>query len=102
MTNTIIMQVTLQDLCQSVALDESILLEVIEHGIANPVSGSDAQSWLFEEHVVNVVKKAFRLHRDLGIEWQAIALVLELLEQRDQLQAENAQLRQRLSRFIED
>lgn len=102
MTNIIIQHVNVQDLCTSAELEESILLEVIEHGIASPLTGDDIASWLFDVNVVNVVKKASRLRRDLDIEWQAVALILELLDQRDQLQAENAQLRQRLSRFVQE
>lgn len=102
MTNIIVQHISWQDLCLSAGLEHSILLEVIEHGIASPVSGNDAETWLFDAGIVNVVKKAGRLRDDLEIEWQAIALILELLQQRDQLQAENAQLRQRLSRFIEE
>lgn len=102
MTNIIIQHVNVQDLCTSAELEESILLEVIEHGIASPLAGDDIASWLFDVSVVNVVKKASRLRRDLDIEWQAIAVILELLEQRDLLQAENAQLRQRLSRFVQE
>lgn len=102
MTNIIMMQISLADLCAKLELEESMLLEVIEHGIAAPIEGNDCESWIFDINVINVVEKAHRLRRDLQIEWAAIALVMELLQQRDQLEVENAQLRQQLSRFLHE
>ena len=44
-------------------------------------------------------KRARRLQGELQIEWAGIALALQLLDELEQLRAENSQLRRRLSRF---
>lgn len=44
------------------------------------------------------VQRATRYGSDLGLNWQGIALVLDLLEQRDRLNLENAALLKRLQR----
>lgn len=46
-----------------------------------------------------LVKKAARIQHDLSLDWSAIALVLQLLDERDELIAENQMLKQHLSRF---
>jgi chaperone modulatory protein CbpM len=49
---------------------------------------------------VHWVKKAIRLNQELEIDWVAVALVLELLKQKAQLQRENQELQHQLARFI--
>ena len=49
---------------------------------------------------MNIASKATRIHRDLAIDWADIALVLKLLGEVEVLRAENAMLKQRLSRFL--
>lgn len=73
---------SLQDLCRFCQADEAWVLELVEHGVLTP-KGSKIESWQFRG--VNIVraKKARRLGRDLGINIAGVALVLELLEQRD-------------------
>lgn len=98
---TLVINISLAELSAAAQLPEAILLEVIEHGILEPVAGNSAQEWQFSRDMISVLQKAVRLHQDLEINWQGIAMVLELLEQREQLLSENAMLRQILGRFIE-
>ncbi|WP_309137207.1 chaperone modulator CbpM, partial [Escherichia coli] len=42
-----------------------------------------------------------RLQRELELDWQAVALVLDLLSEVEQLKDENHSLRSRLERFLE-
>ena len=97
-----VIHLSFSELSQTVRLSEDVLMEVIEHGILDPVSGADRDDWQFAGDIVTVLQKAVRLHQDLEINWQGIALVLELLEQRDELLLENTMLRQRLSRFVSE
>ena len=57
------------------------------------------EQWLFDDQCLCVVQRARRLQQDLELNWHGIALVIELLEQRDRLKAENEALLRRLQRF---
>jgi chaperone modulatory protein CbpM len=58
--------------------------ELVEHGVLTP-DGASFSEWHF--HGTNIVraKKARRLQRDLGLNAPGIALVLDLLQERDAL-----------------
>ncbi len=92
---------TLIDACHATGLESHLLFEIVEYGIITP-QGNSPDDWLFDLHMITTAKRALRLQRDLHLEWSAIALVLELLDEREQLRAENAMLQQRLERFLCD
>ena len=46
------------------------------------------------------MQRAIRLQRDLDIDWVAVAMLIDLLREREQLSYENRILRQRLERFL--
>ena len=75
---------TLADLCRFCQADESWVLELVDHGVLEP-KGTTAEHWRFRG--VNIVraKKARRLNRDLGINAAGVAMVLDLLEERDRI-----------------
>ena len=74
--------VSLQDLCRFCQADEAWVIELVEHGVLNP-SGATIQSWHFRGLSILRAKKARRLNQDLGINAAGIAMVLDLLDQRD-------------------
>jgi chaperone modulatory protein CbpM len=90
-----------EELCDVAELSSHIIIEIVEHGIIEP-DGADPENWIFSTQMVTVAKKAYRLHRDLNIDWQGIALTINLLDELEQLKLENKQLRRRLDRFITD
>jgi len=49
---------------------------------------------------VAVAKRAAKLRHDLELEWEGVALALDLLEEVQQLRAENQMLKQRLARLV--
>jgi len=56
--------------------------------------------WRFEDYELVVAKRAAKLHKDLEMEWEGVALALELLEEVQQLRSENRRLKQQLGRFV--
>ena len=56
------MRISLHELCQYEGLNEQLIVEVVEHGIAQPVAGSRVVDWVFETTSVYWVRKAVRLH----------------------------------------
>lgn len=73
---------SLPDLCRFVHADEDWVIELVEEGVLTPV-GSHRGNWRFVGVSIARAKKAGRLSRDLGINTPGLALVLELMEQRD-------------------
>lgn len=90
---------TFTELCHSTNLNETQLQELIEFSIVMPVAGTHTQEWLFEVASVSLIKKAARIHHDFAIDWEGIALVLNLLDEIEKLHTENNQLKKQLSRF---
>jgi len=99
--NDFYISLTLQEVCHSAGLNSDQLLEIIEQGIIEP-EGEAPEQWLFSSTMLCTARRASRLHYDLDLEWSAIALVLDLLQEKEHLQRENAMLRQRLQRFFAD
>lgn len=91
---------SLRDACAATALSETVFLTLVEHGIVQP-QGLTPADWCFDLHTVSVARRAVRLHHDLELDWTAVALVVELLEERDRLRADNAALLRRLQRFLD-
>lgn len=101
MTSTML-NISFADLCQSVSINEALMIELVDYGIVTPVAGQQQEEWLFNVTAVSVANKAKRIHQDLVIDWADIPLVLRLLEEMEELRVENNYLRQRLNRFLVD
>jgi chaperone modulatory protein CbpM len=78
----IVEALSLQDLCRFCQAEETRVIELVEHGVLDPV-GSTKGNWRFVGTNIVRAKKARRLNRDLGVNTAGIALVLDLLEERD-------------------
>ncbi|HWD33791.1 MAG TPA: chaperone modulator CbpM [Pseudomonas sp.] len=99
MSSTLIVQLDMQTLCQEADLPAAYVIEIVEHGIVEP-TGRTPEDWLFDDQAPVLAKRAAKLHHDLELEWEGVALALELLEEVQQLRSENSMLKQRLSRFV--
>lgn len=82
---------TLEDLCRFCHADETWVIELVEYGVLEPM-GSTKRNWRFVGNSILRARKAHRLHRDLGINTAGVALVLDLLEERDAMMRRLAQL----------
>lgn len=80
--NDIVEALSLTDLCRFCHADETWVIELVEHGVLEPL-GSTSGNWRFVGTSIVRAKKARRLHRDLGVNIAGVALVLDLLEERD-------------------
>ncbi len=99
MTDTVVMEMDVTEICEVLSVSRQTLIQVVEEGIVEP-PGESPQHWLFDTRMVTVAKKACRLHDDLGIEWAGVALALQLMDEAECLRQENHRLRRRLERFI--
>lgn len=98
--NEISCHISLVELCQGEGIQREVIVDVVEYGIAKPVSGKDSSDWVFDTRSVHWIKKAIRLSQDLEIDWLAVSMVVDLLQQKQALEHKNRQLQRRLQRFI--
>ena len=96
----IMLQVSLQELCEQEGITETMVVAVVEHGITQPLAGDEFNEWVFESSSVHWMKKAIRLYHDLELDWVSVAMLIDLLQQRDDLQRENERLKIQLDRFV--
>jgi chaperone modulatory protein CbpM len=99
MRNTLV--VDMQEFCQVVDMPVAYVMEIVEHGIVEP-QGTRPDEWLFDTYSLSVAKRAVKLHHELELEWDGVALALTLLDELEQVRAENRMLKQRLGRFLQD
>jgi chaperone modulatory protein CbpM len=97
----IVMSISLQELCQCEGLSEPLIIEIVDHGIAEPVAGTNTKDWVFEATSVHWLRKAVRLHNDLDIDWIAVSMLIDLLRKNEALQRQNESFQQQLRRFCE-
>ena len=97
----IVLGVSLHELCQCEGLTEQLIIEVVDHGIAQPFAGNNVVDWVFDASSVHWLQKAVRLHYDLEIDWIAVAMVIDLLQKNEALRRENECIEQQLKRFLD-
>lgn len=85
--NTIVF--SLAELCKECQLGEHFVLELIEFDIIHADTGNNT----FSYQQFQLVEKAVRLKRDLELNNQGVALVIELLERISEQERELALLR---------
>ncbi|HYA02566.1 MAG TPA: chaperone modulator CbpM [Syntrophobacteria bacterium] len=85
---------TLEEISRLVDLHPEMVVRLVDLGLVDPEVGEP--EWLFRDTAVPIVWKIMRLHRDLGINWAGIGVVLDLLERIEGLEREIAWLRKQL------
>ena len=93
--------ISLSELCQLENIENEIITEIVEYGIVKPVADSEAVDWVFDTSSVYWIKKAVQLYRELELDWLAVALLIDLMQQRDSLQKENEFFQQQLRRLLQ-
>lgn len=88
------MEFSLAELCRACRLPAERVIELVEHGIIEPV-GPEPGLWRFQAISLRRVRSVQRLEQDLGVNIAGAALALDLL-------AELEVLRTRLARLDDD
>ena len=99
MSTPLIVHLDLAEFCEATDLSAVYVIEIVEHGILEP-QGKQPKDWRFNDYELSLAKRAAKLRRDLELEWEGVALALDLLEEVQQLRAENRMLKQRLGRLV--
>jgi len=97
----ILLKVSVSELCQLESITQQIIIEAVDHGIAEPLEGSAVTEWVFDTGSAHWLKKAVRLRQDLEIDWIAVAMLIDLLQQKESLERENQCIQQQLARFLQ-
>ncbi len=97
-----VVKISVSELCEREELSRSLLVQLVQYEIAQPVAGSTVDDWIFDVTSAHWMTRAVRLRRDLDIDWVAVAMLIDLLRERDRLSQENEYLQQRLGRFMND
>lgn len=84
MTVEIVETLTLTELCQFCHVQPHWVVGLVDQGVLDPI-GDTTPGWRFAAPSVARARKARRLARDLGLNMAGIALVLDLIEERDAL-----------------
>lgn len=75
---------SLSELTMFCDTNESWVVTLVDHGVVTPVARA-APEWEFTPSHIARARKAARLMRDLGLNVAGVALVLDLIEERDAL-----------------
>ncbi len=82
---------TISQLAQRCQLRQEYVHLMIRQGLIEPIASTED---LFEPHVAARVQKIVRLRRDLHVNYDGIAVVLELLERIEVLEARLARVQE--------
>ena len=97
----VLVAMTLPELCRLCRVHAEWIVELVDEGILEP-EGSESTDWRFSTISITRVRTAWRLHRDLGINPAGIAVALNLLEEREELQVRVQRLEHSLDNRILD
>ena len=70
--------VTLEELCEACRVEQSVIIELVEEGIVEPMT-EKVQPWRFSATTLPRVVRALRLQRDLELNLAGVAFALELI-----------------------
>ncbi|WJG10782.1 chaperone modulator CbpM [Aliiglaciecola sp. LCG003] len=96
----ITLYISIQDLCDSERIEQAVVVDIVEYGIASPIRADEDEAYVFDVENAYWLKKALQLKKELEIDWVATALAIELMKQNEVLRRENQSLQQKLQRFI--
>jgi chaperone modulatory protein CbpM len=78
---------TIDELCVACNVDANWVADLVEHGVIEP-TGRAGTGWQFTSLTIVRIAKAKRLERDLNLNPPALAVVLDLLDEIDDLRAQ--------------
>jgi DNA-binding transcriptional MerR regulator len=86
---------TVEDLARAAGLHPEQVQKFVEFGLVEPVAGGGSHP-MFAATMVERLRRAVRLKRDLGANLAGVAAILEMRERMENLQRELQHLRRRL------
>jgi len=85
-----------QTMCELSACDQETLLLCMQYELIKPIARSENGDWLFDTQALTRLQSVLRLQRDFDLTLPGLALVLDLIAERDALLERNALLERHL------
>lgn len=76
------------DLCTRLGIGPELLSLCQEWDIIHPSQTTPEGKMMFSQQMVDRLVSGLRLHRDLGINWEGVSVVLQLLERIEELESQ--------------
>lgn len=89
---------SLNELCEHCGLNPPLLVELVGLGLVTP-KVVESDQWLFQATVVPTLHQALRLRRELDLDWQGVAVAMDLLIQLRELRQQVDSLQRQLAVF---
>ncbi|RMH04766.1 MAG: hypothetical protein D6704_10535 [Nitrospirae bacterium] len=70
-----------EELCMRLGIGYDVLQTCLQWDIITPPIHNEKGVPLYHETAVDRLSRGLRLHRDLGVNWAGIAIILDLLDQ---------------------
>lgn len=87
---------TVAEICEICGIEMVVLQDLVAYEVVVPQRGFKAEQWQFDMAQLKRLRIALRLQRDLELNAAALALVLQLLEERENLRAQSVSLHKHL------
>lgn len=87
---------SLQELCERCRLQPPLLIELVGLGLITPRI-VERDQWLFRTTVITTLHHALRLRRELDLDWQGVAVAMDLLEKLQDLRQQVTSLQRQLA-----
>lgn len=71
---------SLSELCERCGLKQALVVELVDLGLITPKTVTAGQ-WRFQVATLPTLHQAMRLRRELDLDWQGVAVAMDLLEQ---------------------
>lgn len=91
--------ISYEELCQIEGIEGELVVEIVNYRIVVPEEDAETSRWLFETSSIYWIKKALRLHADLEIDWIAVALIIDLMRDKENLEKQNNSIQRQLNRL---
>ena len=79
-------EITIDEITRYCAVEQEKILALIAEGIIEP-RGRRPEEWRFSGRELSRAKRAVRIERDLDVNLNAVAIILDLLDRIDELRA---------------
>jgi chaperone modulatory protein CbpM len=83
-TGAVIDEITIEEVTRFCAVRREKIVELVAEGIID-AEGESAMEWRFSGRALSRARKAVRLESDLDINLNAVAVILDLLDEIDEL-----------------
>lgn len=89
------------ELCERCSLSRQDVEDLVDLGLVAPKSGNteNRSRWRFRSSELVRVRRARRLQRELDLDWQGVAVTMDLLDEIQRLRHEVESLRKQLGAF---